>query len=764
MSDSGQTYVAELVAGLSLDASGMESGTTKAERAFQRMQNTFSQQKSKLEQTGQQIDALGIKIEKLKEKFNSFSVEKKFSAEGTKVQDEIDRLIERSDALVEQYGKEEDALARTAESLTELGYRVSGEAEREEAAAAKRQANQSYAETSLQITALTSSLRILGTQFGEAGDLISVLIQALILYRQKTLLAKQATDAQAAAEAAKNAAMTMGLSVLVTIAASAISQLMATNDATKQVTSSVGGLTDAYHDAIKSLEKNMKASKAEVLVLDSMIDRYDQLNNKASLSAQEQQELSAVVGQLQQVYGDLDWRLDETTGKWNVQTEAIRSNRDAMIANIDAQYAYDKATEAYKTKAKMVESFNKRYGEYFEEELTVENFEEKVQAKLDSLKKPKYDFFDSGNQFDPNDQSTYFVSDQRLFDRLTEKLEKTSELTADYNKWIDQIAKSETLGDAADTGAEKTKKEAEEAAENAKKATEKAEQEAEAAAKKLQDNFDDVAEAVTKALKSKYEAMRDAEQETLQASIDAWSQWADKNTAAIQEEIDKLDELEQKEENEQKTAELKQKADEIAYQLRFETDEYTRNELQKAYNAATAEYDEEVQRQEREALKASLQEQITAVNDAATEQQTLLQQKKDELSAKYDALLSNSSLEQETEKLFHGSQSAESIRALLEEYNPKYFYLGKSLGERIASELPTMAVTALVEEIQQYAGQALANASGIITQAANTSGSAAGSSKTITIGEINVVADSTNPEAAKQSMEDFAEYLANMLN
>lgn len=744
----------------------MESGTTKAERAFQRMQNTFSQQKSKLEQTGQQIDALGTKIEKLQEKFNSFSVEKKFSAEGTKVQDEIDRLIERSDALVEQYGKEEDALARTAESLTELGYRVSVEAEREKAAAAKRQANQSYAETSLQITALTSSLRILGTQFGEAGDLIFVLIQALILYRQKTLLAKQAADAQAAAEAAKNAAMTMGLSVLVTIAASAISQLMATNDATKQVTSSVGGLTDAYHDAIKSLEKNMKASKAEVLVLDSMIDRYDQLNNKASLSAQEQQELSAVVGQLQQVYGDLDWRLDETTGKWNVQTEAIRSNRDAMIANIEAQYAYDKATETYKTKAKMVESFNKRYGEYFDEELTVENFEEKVQAKLDSLKKPRYDFFDSDNQFDLNDQSTYFVSDQdqRLFDRLTEKLEKTSELTADYNKWIDQIAKSETLASSADTGAEKTKKEAEEAAENAKKATEKAEEEAKAAAKKLQDNFDDVAEAVTKALKSKYEAMRDAEQETLQASIDAWSQWADKNTAAIQEEIDKLDELEQKEENEQKTAELKQKADEIAYQLRFETDEYTRNELQKAYNAATADYDEEVQRQEREALKASLQEQITAVNEAATEQQTLLQQKKDELSAKYDALLSNGSLEQETEKLFHGSQSTESIQALLEEYNPEYFYLGKSLGERIASELPTMAVTALVEEIQQYAGQALANASGMITQAANASGSATESSKTITIGEINVVADSMNPEAVKQSMEDFAEYLANMLN
>ena len=269
------------------------------------------------------------------------------------------------------------------------------------------------------------------------------------------------------------------------------------------------------------------------------------------------------------------------------------------------------------------------------------------------------------------------------------------------------------------------------------------------------------------ALKSKYQEMRDAEEQTLQDSMDAWQQWADNNTAAIQEEIDKLDELEKKEANEQKAAELKQKADEIAYQLRFETDEYTRGELQKAYNAAKAEYDKELETQERQARKESLQEQINAVKEAAQEQQNLLQQQKEQLAVKYDGIMSNANLEQEAQKMLTGlvgGGSSSNIFGLLEQYNPEFFNFGQSLGERIASDIPHRVLTGILGSVQSYAKTALAKATGTISQVASSATSSISNNKTVTIGEINIITDPSDPNAVKKSMSEFAEYLADLLN
>ena len=766
--DPGQKHVAELVAGVTLDASGLETGAAKAGRAYVRMQETFSQQKAKLEQTGSQIDKLGAKIDNLQAKYNSFSIEKRFSAEGGKVQAEIDQLIEQSDKLVVQYGKEEDALNKMSEKLTEMGHRVNEVAQKEEAAAAKRQANQTYAQTSLQVTALSASLRILGSQFGEAGDFISAIIQYLVVYRQQTLLAKNAADAQAAAEATKNAQMTMGLSILIMVIAKVIEYAQSADRATSKIEE----MREELDQTVESIDASRAASEAEIKVLDPLIERYDELNNRTSLTEREKKELSSVVGQLQQAYGDLDWQLDKTTGKWKVQTGEIYKNREAMLANIKAQAMYSRAAKEYEHQLELFETYG-----------VTEDVAEDMVDFVKELGLSK----DGIYTFDLNGLYTNFFAEKfgKHFDGPLDAVIFYNEYAATLKaikSWEASLKNDEDLAEAADPGddddvkeaAKNAAKAAKKAAEDTQKAAEDAEKRAKEKAERAEDaqkaavkNFEDLTDAVVDALKSKYQEMRDAEEQTLQDSMDAWQQWADNNTAAIQEEIDKLDELEKKEANEQKAAELKQKADEIAYQLRFETDEYTRGELQKAYNAAKAEYDKELETQERQARKESLQEQINAVKEAAQEQQNLLQQQKEQLAVKYDGIMSNANLEQEAQKMLTGlvgGGSSSNIFGLLEQYNPEFFNFGQSLGERIASDIPHRVLTGILGSVQSYAKTALAKATGTISQVASSATSSISNNKTVTIGEINIITDPSDPNAVKKSMSEFAEYLADLLN
>ena len=111
-----------------------------------------------------------------------------------------------------------------------------------------------------------------------------------------------------------------------------------------------------------------------------------------------------------------------------------------------------------------------------------------------------------------------------------------------------------------------------------------------------------------------------------------------------------------------------------------------------------------------------------------------------------------------------GIGSTPKITSLLEQYNPSFFNLGQSLGERIASGMPQSLMTGILGKVQDYAKIALANATGTISQAASSAASSISNSKAITIGEINIITDPSDPNAVKKSMSEFAEYLADMLN
>ncbi len=90
----------------------------------------------------------------------------------------------------------------------------------------------------------------------------------------------------------------------------------------------------------------------QIVVYEDLLDVYDELNGKEKLDADERKKLATTVEKLQQKFGDMGFVLDEETGKWTANTDAIRENIKSRKEQIDEEYRRNKATTAYETMQK----------------------------------------------------------------------------------------------------------------------------------------------------------------------------------------------------------------------------------------------------------------------------------------------------------------------------------------------------------------------------------------------------------------------------
>lgn len=102
-----------------------------------------------------------------------------------------------------------------------------------------------------------------------------------------------------------------------------------------------------YASALEEISTSKSARESEIKSLDLLIDRYDELNSKESLTTAEQYDLKQTVDALSTVYGGLNFVLDETTKRYNVQTEAIRNNRAELLKQIETEYYQERAKTAF---------------------------------------------------------------------------------------------------------------------------------------------------------------------------------------------------------------------------------------------------------------------------------------------------------------------------------------------------------------------------------------------------------------------------------
>lgn len=80
----------------------------------------------------------------------------------------------------------------------------------------------------------------------------------------------------------------------------------------------------------EDLEYALSKADTDASMAKYWLDVYDKLNSKTNLTKTEQEKLNTAVDELKKLFPEINATIDENTGKWNLNTDAIENNIEAM--------------------------------------------------------------------------------------------------------------------------------------------------------------------------------------------------------------------------------------------------------------------------------------------------------------------------------------------------------------------------------------------------------------------------------------------------
>ena len=189
-------------------------------------------------------------------------------------------------------------------------------------------------------------------------------------------------------------------------------------------------------------------------------------------------------------------------------------------------------------------------------------------------------------------------------------------------------------------------------------------------------------DAIVEALENRYEEQRRIEQQRISASIAAWETWSDETCAAIQRQIDALDEQEQAEDRQQTREENLRRIAALEQAIAYENDDYNLAQLQKQLTQAQAAWEKVQSDWARADERAALNAQMQAIRDQAEAEIDRLEAESARIDSVYDGLIEGQSLAAEAQKLLMES-TQDDLLSLLTAYAPEYEATGRTLGEKL---------------------------------------------------------------------------------
>jgi len=198
------------------------------------------------------------------------------------------------------------------------------------------------------------------------------------------------------------------------------------------------------------------------------------------------------------------------------------------------------------------------------------------------------------------------------------------------------------------------------------------------------DTINRLVEGITTALQNRYEAQRKIEEERIQQSIENWRKWGEEQVSAIEAQIEALDDLTKEEDRAEEERKKRRKIAALEQQLQYEQDTYNQKKLKEQLEAAQADLEKWLTRNEREDLKEALRDQIDAINEQVQAEEDKLNQQLEANNAYYDELTKAQNLQAEAQRLLMRSNQSEILK-LLKSFAPDYNLTGQTLGEQMVA-------------------------------------------------------------------------------
>ena len=166
------------------------------------------------------------------------------------------------------------------------------------------------------LVSVATAVGVVTAAVGGAAVTIKVIIPLLASFNA-TLLANPAFWVVTAIAAVTAAAITLAKTLP-----------SATVEADK-LNKSLGDAQSRFESAQQTFDDTSETISATSTMINHYIDRLDELGKKSSLTKSEQGEYNAIVAQLQQLLPDVNFVIDETTGKLANTTEELRAGAQA---------------------------------------------------------------------------------------------------------------------------------------------------------------------------------------------------------------------------------------------------------------------------------------------------------------------------------------------------------------------------------------------------------------------------------------------------
>lgn len=281
----------------------------------------------------------------------------------------------------------------------------------------------------------------------------------------KTAAATAATNAQAAADKAaaaaatlKNAAMTAGIAILTTLVAALVTSVIKQREEMYAGVNAANELAESIAFANKQIDESRTSAMNQIVVYEDLLDVYDELNGKEKLDADERKKLATTVEKLQQKFGDMGFVLDQETGKWTGNTEAIRENIKSRKEQIEQEYQENRAKQAYESMQKALEGHGaKDEGDDWEGFANAFVNRDALQEAIDAAYRAVAKLNAEPTKEDGNLYGDFLVEKTQKLEKLTtriEELEKYAQIYDDaekiYNVWINSEEAIDEVSDRVD--------------------------------------------------------------------------------------------------------------------------------------------------------------------------------------------------------------------------------------------------------------------------------------------------------------------------
>lgn len=179
-------------------------------------------------------------------------------------------------------------------------------------------------------TEFTEANTWLAPSITAVGAAISVLLGYVTTATIVVPLLKRAFEALNASFLASPAgAVALGISMVTAAAVTLAATLPDATQEAKELNYAIDLCVESFLDSQETFEENSKSIDATANVIDSYIDRLEELDGKTSLTADEQSEYNTIVAALSELLPDVNLKIDETTGRLQLTCGELREGAEA---------------------------------------------------------------------------------------------------------------------------------------------------------------------------------------------------------------------------------------------------------------------------------------------------------------------------------------------------------------------------------------------------------------------------------------------------